>query len=50
VRHVVIGISANNDEETMQLAREVRFDSFLPKPFDVKRVIATLQELQLTQN
>jgi CheY-like chemotaxis protein len=50
VRHVVIGISANNDEETMQLAREVGFDSFLPKPFDVKRVIATLQELQLTRN
>ena len=42
IRHSIVGISANADEQTMQYAREAGIDTFLPKPFDINKVQSTL--------
>jgi colicin import membrane protein len=42
---LIVGISANSDNETMEMAKEAGFDSFLAKPFDVEKVKSLLDEV-----
>jgi CheY-like chemotaxis protein len=41
---MVIGISANSDNETISIARSAGFNMFLPKPFDLDKMRTLLQE------
>ena len=44
-KHIIVGISANGDHETMALARVAGIDTFLPKPFDMQKVVEKLNEI-----
>lgn len=45
LRHVVIGVSANNDEEMQQEAQATGFDAFLPKPLSISAFSELLEEV-----
>jgi CheY-like chemotaxis protein len=42
---IVVGISANSDEDTMSFAKLAGFDLFLPKPFDLTKMEALFQKM-----
>jgi CheY-like chemotaxis protein len=44
---LVVGISANADEDTKQVASDAGFDLFLSKPFDLEKVQSLLQNCNL---
>lgn len=46
VHHLVIGVSANSDHETMGEAFEVGVDKFLPKPFGVEDLLTVMKSCQ----
>jgi CheY-like chemotaxis protein len=50
LHHVIIGITMNNDHDTIELASEAGFDSFLPQSFDLQKVMATLKETELSRH
>jgi CheY-like chemotaxis protein len=45
---IVVGISANSDEDTMSFAKNAGFDLFLPKPFDLKKMQTLLNDCSLS--
>eukprot|EP01039_Chlorochromonas_danica_P010302 gene10302-11402_t len=47
LRHKVIGVSANDDEETEHAMMEVGFDACLPKPFTVDMLQEVVEDLDL---
>ncbi len=47
VRHVIIGVSANSDEDTILDALSAGIDDFICKPFSMDTFNATLQKLKL---
>lgn len=47
LRHKVIGVSANDDEETEHAMMEMGFDACLPKPFTVDMLQEVVEELDL---
>jgi CheY-like chemotaxis protein len=47
MKHVIIGVSANSDEETLNDALEAGADDFICKPFSMETFINTLRNLEL---
>eukprot|EP00981_Chlorochromonas_danica_P003544 scaffold659_cov192-Ochromonas_danica.AAC.57 len=45
-RHVVIGLSANSDDEVLQETYAAGFDFFLSKPFSISRFLEAVEEIQ----
>ena len=47
ISRIVIGMSANSDSETVRLAYGAGVNSFIPKPFKIDALFATIQPLLL---
>ena len=45
-RQIVIGLSANGDDDTMQAAYTAGVDQFIEKPFTIKKMLEALQDIQ----
>lgn len=46
-RLMIIGVSANSDDETMQEALDIGMDSFMAKPFTIDQFTKSLQRLDI---
>eukprot|EP01039_Chlorochromonas_danica_P004040 gene4040-4418_t len=45
-RHLIIGLSANSDEETIEASATAGFDGFLGKPFTLAAFVSLMASLQ----
>ncbi len=45
IHHIVVGLSANSDSDTIETAYQVGIDRFLSKPFDAKALAKVVKEL-----
>lgn len=48
-RQVVIGLSANGDEDTEQAAYAAGVDRFIEKPFTIQKLLDALAEIQVSE-